>query len=86
MVMSRIKMGKGEYWFANSFEFTDLSVTIVGEPETLIKTNIAPIFIGLGSNNINCYECGVKLVSHINRDQIHSITIECPECGALNKL
>jgi hypothetical protein len=84
--MNIIKLGDGEYWFANSVEFTDLSVRLLGEPGTLVRTNIAPIFVGVGPENVNCDVCGVKLVSKINRDQIDSITIECPECGTLNKL
>ena len=84
--MNILKLGDGEYWFANTVAFTDLSVILLGETRTLVRTNIAPIFIGVGLENVNCDVCGVKLVSKINRDQIDSITIECPECGSLNKL
>jgi predicted RNA-binding Zn-ribbon protein involved in translation (DUF1610 family) len=84
--MHIIQLSGGEYWFSNSVKFTDLSVKLQGKSGTLIKANTAPIFIGVGSENINCYECGVKLISNIQRDQIENITIECPECGAFNKL
>jgi DNA-directed RNA polymerase subunit RPC12/RpoP len=81
-----IKFGDGEYRFSNSIELTDSSIKIQGESETLMKSKVAPIFIGVGSENIHCDECGVKLVSNIKREQIEKITIECPECGALMKL
>ena len=84
--MKIIKLGDGEYKFTNSIELTDISLKILGESRTLIRANIAPLFHGVGSENIHCDECGVKLVSNIRREQIEKITIECPECGALNHL
>lgn len=63
--MKIIKLGDGEYKFTNSIELTDISLKILGESRTLIRANIAPIFHGVGSENIHCDECGVKLVSNV---------------------
>lgn len=84
--MNIIKLGDGEYKFSNSIKLTDLSIKIQGESETLIKSKVAPLFYGVGSEDIHCDMCGVKLVSNIKIGQIENLTIECPECGALIRL
>jgi DNA-directed RNA polymerase subunit RPC12/RpoP len=53
---------------------------------TVLMRASAPVLTGRGTTTYLCGACGLTLVKHTGRRQLHELVIKCPGCGSYNEV